>query len=118
MGIERVGGDLPGIPVLDADSDLDNGGVLPSGGSSARATALTSRRVRSFLVHSMFEQAFRNIDDALRKEAGWATELDYAEQTSWLLFLKHLDGLEQDKAAEAALEGESAEIREKIGRLL
>lgn len=55
----------------------------------------------------MFEQAFRNIDDALRKEAGCATELDYAEQTSWLLFLKYLDGLEQDKAAEAALEGRS-----------
>lgn len=46
----------------------------------------------------MFEQAFRNIDDALRKEAGCATELDYAEQTSWLLFLKYLDGLEQDRA--------------------
>ena len=53
----------------------------------------------------MFEQAFKNIDDALRKEAGCATELDYAEQTSWLLFLKYLDGLEQDKADEAALEG-------------
>jgi type I restriction enzyme M protein len=39
----------------------------------------------------MFEQAFRNIDDALRKEAGCATELDYAEQTSWLLFLKYND---------------------------
>ena len=53
----------------------------------------------------MFEQAFRNIDDALRKEAGCATELDYAEQTSWLLFLKYLDGLEQDRATEAALDG-------------
>ena len=53
----------------------------------------------------MFEQAFRNIDDALRKEAGCATELDYAEQTSWLLFLKYLDGLEQDRATEAQLEG-------------
>ena len=53
----------------------------------------------------MFEQAFRNIDDALRKEAGCATELDYSEQTSWLIFLKYLDGLEQDRAAEAALEG-------------
>jgi len=41
----------------------------------------------------MFEQAFKNIDDALRKEAGCASELDYAEQTSWLLFLKYLDGL-------------------------
>jgi type I restriction enzyme M protein len=53
----------------------------------------------------MFEQAFRNIDDALRKEAGCATELDYAEQTSWLIFLKYLDGLEEDQATEAELEG-------------
>ena len=53
----------------------------------------------------MFEQAFRNIDDVLRKEAGCSSELDYTEQTSWLLFLKYLDGLEQDKADEAALEG-------------
>jgi type I restriction enzyme M protein len=51
----------------------------------------------------MFEQAFKNIDDVLRKEAGCTTELDYAEQTSWLLFLKYLDGLEEDKATEAAL---------------
>jgi len=53
----------------------------------------------------MFQQAFKNIDDALRKESGCTTELDYTEQTSWLLFLKYLDALEQDKAAEAALEG-------------
>jgi type I restriction enzyme M protein len=53
----------------------------------------------------MFEQAFKNIDDVLWKEAGCTTELDYTEQTSWLLFLKYLDGLEQDKATEAALEG-------------
>ncbi|MEI7936299.1 MAG: N-6 DNA methylase [Verrucomicrobiota bacterium] len=53
----------------------------------------------------MFEQAFRNIDDILRKEAGCTTELDYTEQTSWLLFLKYLDGLEQDRADEAALNG-------------
>jgi type I restriction enzyme M protein len=51
----------------------------------------------------MFEQAFKNIDDVLRKEAGCTTELDYTEQTSWLLFLKYLDALEQDKADEAAL---------------
>ena len=38
----------------------------------------------------MFEQAFKNIDDVLRKEAGCTTELDYTEQTSWLLFLKYL----------------------------
>ena len=56
-------------------------------------------------IRSMFEQAFKNIDDVLRKEAGCTTELDYTEQTSWLLFLKYLDGLEQDKAMEVALEG-------------
>lgn len=50
----------------------------------------------------MFEQAFRNIDAALRKEAGCTTELDYTEQSSWLLFLKYLDELEQDKAISAA----------------
>jgi len=53
----------------------------------------------------MFEQAFKNIDDVLWKEAGCTTELDYTEQTSWLLFLKYLDGLEEDKATEAELAG-------------
>jgi type I restriction enzyme M protein len=53
----------------------------------------------------MFEQAFKNIDDVLWKEAGCSNELDYTEQTSWLLFLKFLDGLEQDKAMEAELQG-------------
>src|SRR5262245_35248134 len=48
--------------------------------------------------NKMFEQAFKNIDDVLWKEAGCTTELDYTEQTSWLLFLKYLDDLEQDKA--------------------
>jgi type I restriction enzyme M protein len=56
---------------------------------------------------SSFETAFRAIDDCLRKEAGCGTELDYTEQTSWLLFLKYLDGLEDDRAAVAALEGRS-----------
>ena len=53
----------------------------------------------------MFEQAFKNIDDVLWKEAGCASELDYTEQSSWLLFLKYLDDLEDDKADEAKLEG-------------
>ena len=44
---------------------------------------------------TVFEQAFKNIDDVLWKEAGCTTELDYTEQTSWLLFLKYLDGREQ-----------------------
>jgi type I restriction enzyme M protein len=53
----------------------------------------------------MFEQAFKNIDDVLWKDAGCTSELDYTEQTSWLLFLKYLDALEADKAMEAALDG-------------
>jgi type I restriction enzyme M protein len=53
----------------------------------------------------MFEQVFKNIDDVLRKEAGCTTELDYTEQSSWLLFLRYLEDLEQDKATEAVLAG-------------
>lgn len=53
----------------------------------------------------MFEQVFKNIEDVLWKEAGCTTELDYTEQTSWLLFLKYIDGLEQDKSLEARLSG-------------
>ena len=55
----------------------------------------------------MFEQTFKNIDDILHKDAGCTSELDYTEQSSWLLFLKYLDALEADKATEAALEGRS-----------
>ena len=53
----------------------------------------------------MFEQTFKNIDDILHKDAGCTSELDYTEQSSWLLFLKYLDALEADRAAEAELEG-------------
>lgn len=55
----------------------------------------------------MFEQTFKNIDDVLWKEAGCTTELDYTEQTSWLLFLKYLDDLEQERALEAELVGQT-----------
>ena len=54
---------------------------------------------------TLFEQAFKNIDNTLRKEAGCATELDYIEQTSWILFLKYLDDLEHTKKDSAALAG-------------
>jgi type I restriction enzyme M protein len=53
----------------------------------------------------MFDQVFKNIDDTLFKDAGASSELDYTEQTSWLLFLKYLDDLEKDKEAEALLSG-------------
>ena len=55
----------------------------------------------------MFEQTFKNIDDILRKDAGCTSELDYTEQSSWLLFLKYLDALEADKALEAELDGKT-----------
>lgn len=62
----------------------------------------------------MFEQAFKKIDDILRKDAGVSSELDYIEQTSWLLFLKYLDALEQDRAQIAELHGQShASLLEK-----
>lgn len=53
----------------------------------------------------MFEQSFKNIDNSLRTDSGCATELDYVEQTSWILFLKYLDDLEETKKTEAALAG-------------
>jgi len=53
----------------------------------------------------MFEQSFKNIDDVLHRDAGVGTELDYIEQTSWILFLKYLNDFEEDKKTESALAG-------------
>jgi type I restriction enzyme M protein len=55
----------------------------------------------------MFEQTFKNIDDVLWKEAGCATELDYTEQTSWILFLRYLDDLERANAQKGELHGKA-----------
>lgn len=57
----------------------------------------------------MFEQVFKNIDDILYKDAGADSELDYIEQTSWVLFLRYLDQLEKDKADDAGLQGKEYE---------
>jgi len=46
---------------------------------------------------TLFEQTFKNIDDILHKDAGCSSELDYVEQTSWILFLRYLDDFEKDK---------------------
>jgi type I restriction enzyme M protein len=53
----------------------------------------------------MFENAFNNMDKVMRNDEGLASELDYAEQTSWLLFLKYLDDMEKEWEDEAGLEG-------------
>jgi type I restriction enzyme M protein len=55
----------------------------------------------------LFEQTFKNIDDQLWKDAGCSSELDYVEQTSWILFLKYLDDLEKEKKLSAELMGKS-----------
>lgn len=57
----------------------------------------------------MYENAFKNIDNAMRNDEGLASELDYAEQTAWLLFLKYLDDMEREWADEAILEGNDYE---------
>lgn len=54
-----------------------------------------------------FEQIFKNIDDILWKDAGCGSELDYVEQTSWILFLKYLDNLEKEKQTSAELAGKT-----------
>jgi type I restriction enzyme M protein len=52
-----------------------------------------------------YESTFNAIDGILRNEAGCSNELDYIEQTSWLLFLKYLDDLETEREQEAELNG-------------
>ena len=54
----------------------------------------------------MFEQVFKNIDDILHKDSGCGSELDYVEQSSWVLFLKYLEDFERDRIAAAELRGE------------
>ncbi|WP_394181385.1 N-6 DNA methylase [Marinomonas posidonica] len=51
----------------------------------------------------MFEQVFKNVDDIFHKDAGCSSELDYTEQSSWMLFLKYLDDLEFTKSQEAEM---------------
>ena len=84
-----------------ADDDVGDGE------GEDRAPERFAPAARSTTGRTRFEQAFKNIDDILWKEAGCSSELDYTEQASWLLFLKYLDGLEQEKAMEAELEGKS-----------
>lgn len=52
-----------------------------------------------------YESTFNAIDNILRNEAGCSTELDYIEQTSWLLFLKYLDDLEAEREMNALMAG-------------
>ncbi|MFH0951806.1 MAG: class I SAM-dependent DNA methyltransferase [Patescibacteria group bacterium] len=58
----------------------------------------------------MFEQSFKNIDNVLRNDPGVSSELDYIEQTSWILFLKYLEDFEKDKKTESELAGRKYEL--------
>jgi type I restriction enzyme M protein len=55
----------------------------------------------------MADDPFKRIDDELHKDAGCTGEIDYAEQTSWLLFLKYLDSMENRRKLAAELQGKS-----------
>ena len=55
----------------------------------------------------MFEQTFKNLDNIMFQEPGCNSELDYAEQSSWMLFLKYLDDLEQERMLEAQMTGDT-----------
>lgn len=55
----------------------------------------------------MFEQVFKSIDDIFHKDAGCSSELDYTEQSSWMLFLKYLEDLEYERSLEAELLGKT-----------
>ena len=54
-----------------------------------------------------YESTFNQIDNILRNEAGCSTEIDYIEQTSWLLFLKYLDDLEREQEMKALMSGKT-----------
>lgn len=55
----------------------------------------------------MFENTFKNVDNILHKDAGCGSELDYVEQSSWVLFLKYLDDLEIEREIKAKLAGKA-----------
>jgi type I restriction enzyme M protein len=58
----------------------------------------------------VFQQTFKNLDNIMFQEPGCNTELDYVEQSSWMLFLKYLDDLEAERAIEAQLTGKPYEF--------
>lgn len=78
----------------------DGGRLVENKGDGVAAQGKAVARAAKESNGTGFERTFRAIDDVLWKEAGCATELDYTEQTSWMLFLKYLDDLEFERAQE------------------
>ena len=63
----------------------------------------------------MYEAAFKNIDNTLREDDGCGTELDYIEQTSWVLFLKYLGRLRIRKGDSGAAERRNLHTHHRWG---
>ena len=85
-----------GSVALVAKANEKAAAAKPSG-KVAKATPVGARNGDA----NAYSQAFNAIDKAMRNDEGLASELDYAEQTSWLLFLKYLDDMEHEWAEEA-----------------
>lgn len=56
-----------------------------------------------------FESTFKAIDTTLWHDDGCSTAMDYVEQSSWVLFLKYFDDLENTREQAALLEGKTYE---------
>jgi type I restriction enzyme M protein len=69
--------------------------------------AQPAAKPRAKAARGGFDQTFNALDKVLRNEAGQTTELDYTEQSSWMLFLKYLDDLERQREDIAELKGEA-----------
>ena len=52
------------------------------------------------------ESKINRITDILRRDDGISGAMHYTEQISWILFLKFLDDLEENKCEDAQLDGE------------
>ena len=60
----------------------------------------------AFCKSVIFNKIVKCINNELRKDGG-STEIDYIEQTLWLLFLKYLEDLEFNKKTENESNGKT-----------
>lgn len=84
-----------------------SGSTPPKAEQSAGASGAKKPARAPARQASAFQTIFKNVDDILHKDSGCTSELDYTEQSSWLLFLRYLDALEADRQMQAELSGQS-----------
>jgi type I restriction enzyme M protein len=80
-------------------------GSVARAGKAPKPAPAVARRRPAPAPASNFELVFERIKKILWKDDDCDNELDYAEQISWLLFLRYLDTLEREKQTAARLEG-------------